>query len=157
MSCEDRLAFRNLSSSLHFLLWNCYLMSPLLRTFPFPPLLPALPLDPLFLHLFLTVTIRFRLYIIFLTSSTSSTNLATSVYPLHLNTMLPFLLAQGMVHPRCRTVSNSYSRNRPDACWPQVSWPQFSFSAPSFRSVELFVRRLKNGCFSPGFPPGEMS
>ena len=34
---------------------NCYLVSSLLRTSPFPPLLPALPLDPMFLHLFVPV------------------------------------------------------------------------------------------------------
>ena len=45
------------------------------------------------------VTIRFRLSIIFLSSSTSPTNLATSVHPLHLNTVLPFISAQGRVHP----------------------------------------------------------
>ena len=59
----------------------------------------------------------------------------TSVHPLQLNTVLPFLSAQGMVHPRCPTVFNSYSRNRSDACWPHVSWPQLSFSAPSFLST----------------------
>ena len=44
-------------------LWNCYLVSSLLRTSPFPspPLLPVLPLDPLFLLFFLPVTVQLQM------------------------------------------------------------------------------------------------
>ena len=44
-------------------LWNCYLVSSLLRTstFPSPPLLPVLPLDPLFLLFFLPVTVQLQM------------------------------------------------------------------------------------------------
>ena len=57
------------------------------------------PVSPLVSSSPCPITIRFRLSIIFLRSSTSPSNLTTSVHSLHLNTVLRFISVKGMVPP----------------------------------------------------------
>ena len=119
------------------------------------------PVSPLDYSSPCPVTTRFKLSIIVLSSSTSPTNLATSVHPLHLNTVLPFISARGGCTPRCRTVSKTAT-----VATDQMpvghrflghSFPsrRHRFDQPSCSCVVLI--HLQKTFLSPAISPGEMS